>query len=187
MNRRTVCGVSAISGTRTIALLAALHHFADALKIDFSLAAAGHAQKQIDRESAVRDSRQHRVVDLLLVFIQRDFSLVTRGWQNILSQSGEIDFRRDRDQAEARELPHRRRGCPGFPGETDQLDRRPRLQLQQPGENRSALGRAGLFKKLLYLFPAPAARRTTCEYPSPTFFRTAAGNIVSSTLPSGEQ
>ena len=53
LKRSTVCGVSEISGTSTIAVLPARERGADRLQINFGFAAAGHAVEQ-DRRMRFR-------------------------------------------------------------------------------------------------------------------------------------
>ena len=60
LNRSTVCGVSEISGTRTMAPLPFCNACGDGLQINLRLAAAGHAVKKKNRLGFLRAAAGRR-------------------------------------------------------------------------------------------------------------------------------
>ena len=150
-------------------LLAALHHFANALQVNFRLAAASDAQQKVDGKPASGNAREHGVVDLLLIFVQRDLRLVAGRGFHMFRQPWQIDFRRDGDQPEPGKFSHRGRGCTRFRGQANHLNRPLRLQLQQSCQDRPTLGRMGFLQDLLHLVP-PHRQPDDLRVTQPHFF-----------------
>ncbi len=167
-------------------LLPAVDHLADAVQIDFGLAAAGDAQQQVDREpaSAITRGSQH-LHRMLLICIDAIRLRAVGRIRNGIGEARQVRFGRDRNQAQPRELANGGGGCAGVTGESHQLDSLTGVQQQQSGEDCPALGSAGFLQDRSWISSRSFASRTICVYPMPIRFRTAEGRTLSITVPSG--